>query len=304
MMSWKTRWHLILRVLLLLLLSSLVIYFLFYIFNLNFNQYIKVSSEIYSSSDENFVENLQPVKFLPSEPLQIFMYHDIKTDEEMLSGLAVSVSKFRNDLTWLREHGYTTILPSDLVSAESLPNKPVMITFDDGYLSSYLVLYPILQEFQAKALISPIVITAEAATENFCNWAMYREMEASGLVEVGSHSYDLHNPWSKGEFIQGEPNGVQRRPEETEIDFQFRVLNDIQKSYERITEELGHPPVCFAYPFGADEPDTWALVDSLFSVSLLTLNGPADLSKGMSRLPRWTVTEETPIFAFLKESKE
>ncbi|MBQ9349049.1 MAG: polysaccharide deacetylase family protein [Oscillibacter sp.] len=234
------------------------------------------------------------------EPLPIFMYHDVKADGEEILGMAVSVSKLREDFTTLRDLDCTPILPRDLVSGEPLPDRPVMITFDDGYISNYLYLYPLLLEFGFKAVIHPIVASAELTTDGFCNWEMYREMEASGLVEVGSHAYDLHNPWSGGKFLAGQPNGVQRRPGETEGEFQVRVLDDIQKSYDRLTEELGHPPVCFAYPFGADEPDTWDLVDRLFPVSLLTWEDHAELAKGTARMPRWTIEVDTPVSFYVK----
>jgi len=138
--------------------------------------------------------------------------------------------------------------------------------------------------------------------DNFCTWNMYREMQDSGLVEIGSHSYLLHNLDDRsGSFTPGGTNGIQRLPEESDADFQKRVLDDIQLSYDRIEAELGCAPSCFAYPFGVTEPDALELVESLFPVTLKTNQATADLSKGLHDLPRWTITMNTSLSKVLKE---
>ena len=63
---------------------------------------------------------------------------------------------------------------------------------------------------------------------------------------------------------------MERRPGESDADFQTRVLDDIQLSHDRIAEELGSV-TCFAYPFGCSDPDAKALVDELFPVTLMTV---------------------------------
>ena len=78
-----------------------------------------------------------------------------------------------------------------------------------------------------------------------------------------------------------------------------RVLDDIQKSRDRIESELGHPVTFFAYPFGVDEPDAQALIESLFPVTVMTFRGTADLSDGLRKLPRYTITMKKPPSAYL-----
>lgn len=68
-----------------------------------------------------------------------------------------------------------------------------------------------------------------------------------------------------------------------------RVLDDIQKSYDLISQEVG-PVTFFAYPFGVTEPDAEDLINTLFPVTVVTKNGTADLRKGLHQMPRITVT--------------
>ena len=236
------------------------------------------------------------------QPLSILMYHKVVPDGEPCNDMRVTVSKLREDFQYLRDLGCTPVLPRDLLSGEPLPRRPVMLTFDDGYADNYTLLFPLLQEFQYKALICPIVTcTDNPWASDFCRWDAYREMDASGLVEIGSHTYALHNLENGGAvYDDGTPNGIQRLEGETDAAFRVRVLEDLQKSYDRLTEELGHAPLCFAYPYGAKEPDAQSLIDELFPVSLLTWPDTADLANGTIRMPRWTVNMYTPLSYFIR----
>lgn len=235
-----------------------------------------------------------------ADPLPVLMYHHMVPDGQDCNDMTVTPSKFRADLETVLAMGYTPVLPRELAAGDALPEKPILITFDDGYRSNYDLVYPILQEYGVKACISIIVLMPDLPTDNFCTWQQLREMTASGLVEIGSHSYRLHNlGGDKGNYEKDGTNGVERRPGETDADFQTRVLDDIQLSHDRIAEELGSV-TCFAYPFGCSDPDAKALVDELFPVSLMTMPKCADLSKGLHDLPRFTVTMKTDLEKLLR----
>ena len=243
----------------------------------------------------------------PLRPLPILMYHHVtENPEEAVGDMTVTADRLREDLQTLLDRGYTTVLPRDLLAAETeqsaLPDKPVLLTFDDGYTSSYTLLFPILREYGCKAVISPIVGMPDGLDweDGYCTWDMLREMAASGLVEIGSHTWNLHNPEDHGQYVPGGPNGVQRRDGETDKAFRERVLDDIRRSYDRIAQETGTAPVCFAYPFGAVEPDAAALIDGLFPVSLTTWPETADLADGTVRMPRWTISMDAPASRYLK----
>lgn len=228
--------------------------------------------------------------------LPILMYHNVVQDGESCNDMTVTASRLEEDLKWISEEGYHTVLPQELAEGKPLPEKPVLITFDDGYRSNYELAYPLLQKYQEKAVISLMVYMQDVGATQFLSWDMCREMEKSGLVEIGSHAYKLHNlDDRKGMFTPGGVNGVQRKPGESDQDFQTRVLDDIQKSDDRIEEELGHKATFFAYPFGIVEPDAEPLIDQLFPVTVVTKTGGADLTDGLQKMPRWTITMKTKL---------
>ena len=247
------------------------------------------------------IPELPQVELSLSGEMPVLMYHHVVPDGEKCNDMTVTPAKLRRDFQLILDKGYTPVLPREIISGEPLPEKPILITFDDGYTSNYTLLFPILQEVQMKAVISIITCMPDLPASNFCTWAMHREMHASGLVEIASHTYQLHNLDERdGSFTPGGVNGIQRKPDESDEDFASRVLDDLGLSYHRIMEELNCRPTCFAYPYGMAEPDAEALIDELFPVTLMTKAGTADLSKGLHDLPRWTVTMNTDLSRILE----
>ena len=86
--------------------------------------------------------------------LYVLMYHHFVPEGQTCNQWMLTDVRFREDLQWLTDHGWTTVLPSELTAGTGLPEKAVMLTFDDGYRSNYEIAYPLLREFDAKAAIS------------------------------------------------------------------------------------------------------------------------------------------------------
>ena len=120
---------------------------------------------------------------------------------------------------------------------------------------------------------------------------MCREMSRSGLVEIGTHTYNLHNLDGRGGMFQeGEANGIQHREGESLEEFDARVLDDLRLSIERIEDELGEPVTYMAYPFGAVEPWAEEFIQEHLAVTVTTHEGTAYLSGGLYELPRKMVS--------------
>lgn len=236
-----------------------------------------------------------------SKKLPVLMYHHVVENDQPCNDMTVTVERLERDFQWLNDHHYHTILPHELAEGKPLEKNAILITFDDGYRSNYELLFPLLEKYQIKAVISNIVLMQHIKATNFLSWEMCREMTKSGLVEIGSHSYKLHNLGDLGgSFNHDGINGIQRDPAESDVEFKERVLEDIQHSYDLIEQEIGVPPTFFAYPFGIKEPEAEELIHQLFSVTAVTKNGVADLREGLYDLPRMTVTMEKPLDTLLE----
>ena len=198
----------------------------------------------------------------------VVMYHSMLKDPARHGQYVISPEEFENDLRYLQSHGYTTILIEDLIAytkGGSLPEKPVLLTFDDGYYSNYLYACPLAQKYNSKFVISPIGrytdlytdTPDESAYYSHCTWEELKEMADSGLVEVQNHSYDLHQS-KKGAL------GVKKLPGESEEQYRQRLMGDLNEAQRAITEKGGiAPPTALAYPFGAMSKSTPGIVKEM-----------------------------------------
>ena len=138
--------------------------------------------------------NIVPVSNRASDTrdIPVLMYHSI---DDTKGPYSVTAEKFKSDMDGLLKAGYTPVSYDEVVSFVhgdgSLPKKPVLITFDDGYKNNYEVVYPIVKEKNIKTGIFTIGSFIEYG-DNAFTLDMAKEMEKSGLVGIGSHTYDLH----------------------------------------------------------------------------------------------------------------
>ena len=231
------------------------------------------------------------VSYVPAEPsrrgqqrLWILMYHDIVPDGQPGGTWAITESQLRADLKWLTDHGYTFYLPEELAKGTRLARKSVMLTFDDGYVDSYRLAFPLLREYGAKAVIAPVVGKIEEDDPAFLSWEMCREMADSGCVEIGSHTFALHDETE---------NGVRRLPGETQEAYAARVFPDLTNSIQIIEAQTGHRVYYLAYPNGVTDNYAAPFVAAHFAMSVVTRYGAADISESLHALPRLNIDSET-----------
>ena len=178
--------------------------------------------------------------------IPVLLYHNFVTivpdsDPDNYSYINTPES-FEENIKTLLDNGYTTISFKDLNDAYSgkstLPNKPIIITFDDGYYSNYEYIYPILKKYNVKASIFVVTdkIDKEIDGIKYLTWDNCLEIQNSGLVEIFSHS-------TNHIFYDKFPAR--------------RVRDDVKESYEEIEKHLGKQPLkVFAYPYGAYTKET------------------------------------------------
>lgn len=199
--------------------------------------------------------------------LPVLMYHSILKDAAQAGKYTLSPSILKSDFTYLQEHGYQTITVSDLLdyveNGTPLPEKPVMITFDDGYYNNYVYAYPLLQEMQMKAVISIIGSQTALFTENGQENAYWshlttercREMAESGTIEIQNHSYDLHTYSNR--------RGCLRVRGEDKESYQVFLKHDTQEAQDLITAAGLPQPDCYTYPFGFASKESEEILKSM-----------------------------------------
>ena len=120
----------------------------------------------------------------------VLMYHAVGDEIWGYSDLFVSEAGMEEQLQYLQENGYEPIWFSDLAHIEDY-EKPVILTFDDGYDDNYTVLYPLLKKYQTKATI--FVIGNAMGSQHKMTQEQVYELAASGLVSIQSHTYTHGN---------------------------------------------------------------------------------------------------------------
>ena len=103
----------------------------------------------------------------------------------------LSVEQFDAQMKYLVDEGYQVITPNELLDAwdgkGTLPNNPVVITFDDGHLDVYKNVFPILQKYNLKATFFVVTDNVNLYPD-YVTWQQAKEMQASGLVDIESHT--------------------------------------------------------------------------------------------------------------------
>ncbi len=207
--------------------------------------------------------------------LPIIMYHSISKDTKQQGQYVIDPQRLEDDLNTLKEKGYTAITVQELIdyteNDKKLPDKPIMITFDDGYYNNYLYAYPLLKEYKCKAVISPIAYYTEQYSKasetlspsySHCTWKQLEEMQKSGYVELQNHSYNLHG--------QNERLGIQQKKGESKESYRELVVRDLSTAQEMFKSNLSYTPTAFVYPFGIMSNNSEEIIrDMSFKCSLI-----------------------------------
>lgn len=208
--------------------------------------------------------------------LPVLMYHHILKSPKRWGDYVISPEQFEEDLKYIKAQGYTTVSVEEILDyleeQKPLPKKPILITFDDGYESTYAYAFPLLQEYQMKAVVSIIGKYTDFYSGNVtknvsyshANWTQLKEMVDSGLIEIGNHTYDLHKSGA------GERKGIQKLPEESDEAYCRLLTEDVTALNQAISRELGYISDIFAYPFGTFSEECDPLLHELgFQVILI-----------------------------------
>ncbi len=170
----------------------------------------------------------------------VITYHDVLLNDELKNDWTVSAEKFENDIKLLLENNYTPIFTKDLAASYNgefkLPEKPVIIQFDDGYQSFFNLVYPILYKYNIKAEVYIITdytkdIPFVNNADTFLSWPQLKIMSDSGLVYVGLHG-KTHKTVINKEYTKEQ------------------LINDYNSAWNEIDTHLGINSHYYVYPNG------------------------------------------------------
>ncbi len=207
--------------------------------------------------------------------LPIIMYHHICKLDNRLNDFTIKPEQFEKDMLYLKEKGYETISVKQLLDYINndipLPEKPIMITFDDGHESFYEYIYPMLKRYDLKAVLSVVGSYTDTYSENedhninysYLTWKQINEMANSGYVEIGNHTYDLHST-NKGRA------GCNKKSDESIDKYREFLSRDVLKLQEKITNYTGYNFGIFTYPFGRFSKETKEIIKDLGFSTIFT----------------------------------
>lgn len=207
----------------------------------------------------------------------ILMYHYIselpEDADDIRVGLTVSPSLFRAHMNYLHEQGYTTIslydLDNALLQGTPLPPKPVILTFDDGYLDHYTNVFPVLREYGFTGTFFIITGLADQKAQGYMTWDQIRTMAAAGM-NMESHT--------------------KTHADLRDRDYDFLVY-ELLGSLESLAAINGHQSHMFAYPVGRYDDATLSVLGQLpVWRAVTTQPGLLHTTDNRLELPRQRIT--------------
>lgn len=254
-----------------------------------------------------------------SRDVPVLMWHNLA--EESNGDMTISVDTFRAQIEALHEAGFKTVSLQQLYDyvhfGTELPEKPIVLTFDDGYFSNYEYAFPILQEYDMQATIFAIGVSVGKDTYKDTDHAMTphfgvdeaREMVASGLISVQSHTYDMHQwpPFEDGNAQVRET--LLPFDGEADADYEAAVEADFAESRELLESITGQPVNALAFPEGAYVTLTQdALRSAGAELTFTTVRAVNTVVKGLPQslcaMPRFGMTESTDMTALVAELEQ
>lgn len=224
---------------------------------------------------------LIPKDYGKSVNVPIFYYHYIgqnpNPSDKTRDGLSVAPDKFDIQMTYLSRNGYIPIsldtLYAGLKGIAALPPKPIILSFDDGYIDFYVNAFPILRKFNFHAVA--FIPTGLMGQGYYMNWAQIKEIDATGLVSFQAHSVTHANLVTLSDA---------------------ELKYEVEQSKKDLEKNLGKPVNFFAYPYGSSDERIWQAVRSAgFKGAAGTWAGKTESEGTIFDMPRIKIGGGKPI---------
>lgn len=210
----------------------------------------------------------------PKNHVLVLAYHDIMDSAPDQQYVATRTANFVAQMRWLKANHYVPVTMDQIFDARDgkadLPEKAVLLTFDDGYRSMYDRVFPILKRNHWPALFAPVGAWVDTPPDQmvnfsgqmrprdkFVNWDQVREMSESGLIEVAAHTQNMHHGILANPQGNVEPAAAALKYDpitkryETLDEFRQRFDEDVTIISNTITRVTGKAPRVWVWPYGA-----------------------------------------------------
>jgi peptidoglycan/xylan/chitin deacetylase (PgdA/CDA1 family) len=201
--------------------------------------YILLSIMLYSVNADGTIRRIR---------VPILMYHYVSPlppqPDNIRQGLTVSPDIFREHIEFLKSDGYETIslyeINDALQNGTPLPEKPIVLTFDDGYIDHYQYVFPVLKEYGYTGTFFVNTGFTDNNNPNHLTWEQVEEMANAGM-SMESHT-KTHSTLANRDY-----------------DF---LIWEIVGSIESLEAHTGKRPQMLAYPVGKYDDYTLSILDS------------------------------------------
>lgn len=205
----------------------------------------------------------------------VLMYHAVSDEIWGYDELFVSPSTMEEQLAYIVDNGYDAIWFEDLSHIEDY-DKPVILTFDDGYEDNYTNLFPLLKKYGVKATIF-VIGNAPSNQEIMATDQQIREMSTSGLVSIQSHSY-----------THADMDG---------LDYDGTKY-EMAESKKLITRIAGKEPIVLCYPTGKYNDYTLRLGPDYYMFGIKMNGGLYNTSSDPFLVSRYYISRYTDLGSF------
>lgn len=203
--------------------------------------------------------NVVPVSSIISgteRDLPVVMYHQLTKNPKKSGKYVLTLEQFEKDLIFLKTKGYQSVTIKQLLDFSQgkgdVPEKAILITFDDGQETLYEYALPLLEKYGFTAVGFVVGALADYYTEiddhnlnySYLNWQQIKEMSDGNVIEIESHSFDLHKN-------TGNRSGIKKKKDESVEQYREFLCSDVAKMKTAMENNTGKTPVAFAFPFGS-----------------------------------------------------
>ncbi len=220
--------------------------------------------------------------------IPILCYH--RFSDKVNDSMTIKTSAFFEQLRWLKTNGYTVIPLESAIrylrgEVSKLPDKPVVITVDDGHKSVYFEMAPLVKKYRIPITLF-IYPSAISNTTYTMTWEQLRELEGTTFFRVESHTY-----WH--------PNFKKEKKKLSSDEYLKFVDKQLRGAKQKLEEEMGHEVSYLAWAFGIYDDELESEAKKIGYMAALTIERRhASQSDPIMALPRYMVVNKSGIIAF------